>query len=555
MFSFLNRCSRNAVARRRARRQFLAVPALESLEDRVLLSNIAMFDGVLIVNGSNAAETLVVYHSHQDAMVQARVYAGNQLTSSFSVATADVRAISIRGFGGNDHAVNQTSFSDFLRGGTGDDRLTGGHGESIIFGQAGDDTLRGREGRGIVSGGTGNDVLVGGLQDDRLSGEGGNDLLLGLTGNDFLLGGNHNDRAFGGAGDDRIAGQAGRDLLRGEDQNDELRGGLGEDDLKGQGGNDRLVAVGDFDFEIGKEYLVEHVEMTPFDSSRVFERNSHSGIESAYLVGGAGDNLMATYNTDPWSSLIVYPFEGAVTFLGLGGNDRLLGGIGSDVLVGGAGGDFIQGGLNNDLMVGGPGNDGISVGMGDDRVEGGAGTDTIWAWWETSSSEGVHYILTDDSLTGQGIDSIAGIEEADLSGDDGDDVIDVSEFSGPVKLSGRRGNDTLIGTEADDELFGGGGNDTIRGGAGNDTIHGDDEFASDVGGDDTIYGGIGDDNMYGDDGNSTNNNISDGDDTMFGEDGNDTMFGEGGVDTLTGGDGADTLDAGGQPGDQEIQDF
>jgi Ca2+-binding RTX toxin-like protein len=54
-------------------------------------------------------------------------------------------------------------------GGDGDDTITGGAGDDVIFGDGGNDTL---------TGSAGNDVLVGGSGSDRLVGSAGNDILI-----------------------------------------------------------------------------------------------------------------------------------------------------------------------------------------------------------------------------------------------------------------------------------------------------------------------------------------------------------------------------------------
>ena len=73
-------------------------------------------------------------------------------------------------------------------------------------------------------------TLRGGPGNDRLSGGGGADKLVGGTGNDFLFGRGGGDSLFGGPGDDSLFGGGGGDLLR---------GGPGMDRVRGQAGNDQ----------------------------------------------------------------------------------------------------------------------------------------------------------------------------------------------------------------------------------------------------------------------------------------------------------------------------
>ncbi len=74
-----------------------------------------------------------------------------------------------------------------LRGGPGDDKLTGGAGPDKLIGGSGDDDLTGRGG---------DDSLFGGSGDDRLAGCGGNDSLHGGGGEDILLGGSGSNQIF-----------------------------------------------------------------------------------------------------------------------------------------------------------------------------------------------------------------------------------------------------------------------------------------------------------------------------------------------------------------------
>jgi Ca2+-binding RTX toxin-like protein len=71
-----------------------------------------------------------------------------------------------------------------IRGGTGNDTLTGDGNDNTIWG------------------GDGNDTIHGGGGNDALYGEGGNDQIYGDDGNDFLCGGTGSDSLYGGEGND-----------------------------------------------------------------------------------------------------------------------------------------------------------------------------------------------------------------------------------------------------------------------------------------------------------------------------------------------------------------
>ncbi|KDD15227.1 retention module-containing protein [Bordetella bronchiseptica] len=78
----------------------------------------------------------------------------------------------------------------------------------------------------------GNDELHGGAGNDILYGQGGNDKLYGGDGDDILYGGAGTDELRGGAGSDELHGGEGKDLLIGGQGDDILYGGDGSDTFK-----------------------------------------------------------------------------------------------------------------------------------------------------------------------------------------------------------------------------------------------------------------------------------------------------------------------------------
>ncbi|MFB2948620.1 type I secretion C-terminal target domain-containing protein, partial [Aeromonas hydrophila] len=111
----------------------------------------------------------------------------------------------------------------------------------------------------VLIGGDGNDILFGQGGDDFLFGGAGNDILFGGAGNDTLYGESGNDTLYGGSGNDTLYGGSGDDTLSGGLGNDILVGGLGNDILKGDGGADTFTwlqgdtAVG----SVAKDYVVD----------------------------------------------------------------------------------------------------------------------------------------------------------------------------------------------------------------------------------------------------------------------------------------------------------
>jgi Ca2+-binding RTX toxin-like protein len=141
------------------------------------------------------------------------------------------------GTGGSLSLLHSNTYSDTLRGGSGDDRMFGGdggdelHGDDghdIAYGQSGSDTLYGEAGADTLRGGAGNDILDGGADNDVLDGD---DLNPAAAGDDRLAGGGGNDLLVGGKGNDTLAGAAGTWSPgdHASSDNDTLIGGAGDD--------------------------------------------------------------------------------------------------------------------------------------------------------------------------------------------------------------------------------------------------------------------------------------------------------------------------------------
>ena len=547
---------------------------------------------------------------------------------------------------------------------TGSVTLAGGDGNDTLHGSPGDDRIEGGDGTDLVvsSGdvdqvlsdtmiaGAGNDVLVeietahltGGDSANSLdaSGFGGDTTLEGGDGDDTLLGGSGIDlllqiadadqvltttsltglgqntlanidqaRLVGGESNnllDAAAFTPGPVTLDGAGGNDTLFGSAGDDILQGGTGTDRVVSTGT-------------TNQVLTDTSLIADSNDTlAAIEEAELFGTSTDNFLDASG-----------FSGDTTLHASDGDDTLAGGIGTDLVrqtidadqsvsdsqLTGQGTDqltgielaWLTGGGNDNTLdasgfsVGGvtldgsDGNDTLIGGTGDDQLVGGDGIDQVR---QDSDND---QVLTDSLLTGEGDDALAGIEEAELNGGGGDNLLDATAFtSGSVTLSGLTGNDTLRGSAGDDNLDGGNGTDlveqtvdadqeltntqlsgrgtdqlagietahltggvgdnlisassftlgsvTLDGAAGDDNLTGGsqadviiaadgDDVANGRGGDDLISGGSGNDVFSG----------GAGADTLQGDAGDDTLSGQGGRDQLEGADGDDRLDGGGSP--------
>jgi Ca2+-binding RTX toxin-like protein len=386
-------------------------------------------------------------------------------------------------------------------------------------------------------GGDLNDILRGNSFANNLFGGPGEDLLDGKSGDDFLDGGEGNDDLDGGAGTDSIREIADTDftladasLQRSNGETDtlddieiaDLKGGdsvntFNLTDWSGGGsidGNDTVAGI---------DYLVvsADADITLTDALLTVSTSSGSvtltSIEIAELSGGPSVNVIDASG-----------FSGGTEILGWDGSDQLTGGSGHDDIQGGAGDDTISGNRGNDDLDGGSGADtlvetrstaatlfliqsdvlvidegGVPVdeqdgyinfealnvtgsGLNDTfdlsgwtggavTLDGGTGTDTLKA-----SGEGT-LILTNTTLTlpGGGGITFTGIEAAQLSGSDNDDVLDASTFTGAAEL---------LGLGGDDELHSGPGNDVLSGGKGDDRFLFLEDGAADS---DVVLGGAG----------------------------------------------------------------
>jgi Ca2+-binding RTX toxin-like protein len=93
----------------------------------------------------------------------------------------------------------------------------------------------------ILRGGDGNDSISGGARGESLFGDAGTDTLVGNAGRDQLYGGDGNDQLTGGAGNDRMFGGLGDDqFLNNETAAERATGG--RDILDGGGGRDTAQA-------------------------------------------------------------------------------------------------------------------------------------------------------------------------------------------------------------------------------------------------------------------------------------------------------------------------
>jgi Ca2+-binding RTX toxin-like protein len=257
---------------------------------------------------------------------------------------------------------------------------------------------------------------------------------------------------------------------------------------------------------------------------------------------------------------------------GLGGNDRLIGGLGSDAIDGGEGIDAASyersaGGVSVSL-AGGPGVGGDADGdtyaaienlMGSqyaDYLTGNDGANYLWGLggndvfisgggadvFDGGAGNDIYYVDSSDRIVesaGAGFDtvythasfslaSMAGVEKLVVTGTAAATVTGNAEAN---ILYGNAGYDKLYGNTGNDSLFGGAGNDYLRGDAGNDKLYGGTY-------NDALWGSAGNDSLYGEAGNDVLHGDA-GNDALSGGTHNDRLSGGAGKDVLTGGTGRD----------------
>ena len=215
------------------------------------------------------------------------------------------------------------------------------------------------------------------------------------------------------------------------------------------------------------------------------ECDTYERLGAEVDLGDGDDRALATLPHG-----IAKPVRHAVELDGGAGDDRLTGGESPDLLRGGDGDDLLLGNGHQDVIDGGAGADRLEGGDDDaktyyvfdppgtgtdplpgvgDELDGGTGPDVI------SGGPG---IVDEVSYSGRvaGVRASPGVLPDDGEPGEGDLVMDDVE-----RLTGGRGDDTLIGTpgfngfvagHGDDVVFGGGGfHDFSFGGPGDDTFY------------------------------------------------------------------------------------
>ncbi|UWR48159.1 M10 family metallopeptidase C-terminal domain-containing protein [Phaeobacter inhibens] len=390
--------------------------------------------------------------------------------------------------------------------------------DSLIIGDASNETLDGGAGGNTIFGLGGDDLIIGG-RDTLASRDINNTIDIADLedqtetddGNDALYGGDGNDTINGGAGDDLLDGGDGDDLLRGQAGVDVFRGGAGID-------------------------TVDFSQESPFQLLVNLETNVASGGTAS------GDTFYSIEN-------LIGSDDRIDRFIGTSDNNHFWGQGGGDVFNGGGGDDTLDGGNDGDMLYGEDGDDVLIGGSGQDYLDGGAGVDTVVY---TASSVGVTVDLENGTARGGDADGPVQIVGRGTTIRH-DIIVDVENAVGSLHddhLIGTDGENALSGGAGDDVLSGGGGADLLDGGAGSDTA----DYANATRG---VKLNMTNGKTEGDTYVSIENLSGSGfNDRMKGDAADNVLTGQGGDDTLRGaagddillGDFADAADAIPQPG-------
>jgi len=243
--------------------------------------------------------------------------------------------------------------SDHLFGGSGNDTIEGGAYGDWLYGGGGNDVMRG-DSAALDQADHGSDLLKGGAGDDQLSGEGGADRLLGGAGTDTLNGDAGDDELEGGSGADTMAGGAGDDFYDLDSAGDTIA------ELAGDG-VDRVLAR--LDYTLG-----DHVENLTLRGALA---QSGTGNSLANVLRGTvGDNTLSglggideLYGSDGDDTLL--GGGGTDRLEGGAGRDTISGGNGDDLVVGGANKDTLTGGDGSDTFFFGVGEVGAGASSAD----------------------------------------------------------------------------------------------------------------------------------------------------------------------------------------------
>jgi serralysin len=465
---------------------------------------------------------------------------------------------------------------DEIYGTEGNDLLTCGRGPTWINGLGGNDDLRSGIGNDTLHGGGGIDRILaevagdGRLDNERLSGMGEDHLsgieraelvaantlainrrldardfsrgavrLSGGSGNDLLYAPSKAGSAHAGAPRQSrwIAPTDTYNILDGARGDDTLIGGAGFDALMAENGGGHFVLGAGLFTGIGTAHFssIEFAILNGLSGGDILDASGFNGECTQLQGGGSNDTLIGgaaidclkfaesfssirisdtelfAFRQDWWTTDTLVEMDAAKI---IAGEHPIT--IDASAFTGSR--VIYEGGDGDDILIGRE--------VGRDRVR----ARLPWLAWDVVIGS---FVLTDSQLRGLGTDQFEGFEEAELLGNPGDNLFDVSAFTGLLTImEGGEGNDTYRGRQ--------GGIDRVRArgnvdfllingrltGVGIDVLEAIDEVEL-----------IGD----GDANRLDASAFSQGSVLLYGECGDDVLLGGAGNDLLSGGPGNNTL--------------
>jgi hypothetical protein len=439
--------------------------------------------------------------------------AGGPSNTTFTVSAWSGHG-SINGGGGTDTIV-ATKDADFTLSNTG---LVASDGLSLSLASVGIAKLTGGSSNNTftVSGWTGGGVLTGGGGSDTIAATKDQNFTLA---NNSLISGDLMSLVLSGFATANLTGGPSSDTFT-------VSGWTGGGTLDGGGGSATVLASKNADFTLTNSSLTASDHMA-LNLVR---------MKLGRLFGGAGNN---TFDVTGWSGL------GSLT--GNGGSDVVKAAkdfnftISNTGLRAGDGLALSLGGLATANLTGGPSANTFTVSgwTGAGTLTGGGGTDTVLAVKDTG------FTLTDATLTandGTAL-SLSGVRKAQLYGGPGNNVFDVTGWTGTGSLSGNGGTDTVVAAKAanfvlSDAGLRDDGDGMVLGLSGITAARltisgttGRQISAASFSGRTTLTGGSGNDTLIGGSGGNL----------LLGGAGDDSLVAGAGRDLLIGGAGADTL--------------
>ncbi len=467
---------------------------------------------------------------------------------SLNDITADIENLFFTG--GGDFKGGGNGLANVITGGIGNDVLDGDAGNDVLNGGDGNDFFDDSVGVNTLNGGKGNDIYVVNATLDKiveLTNQGTDEVRSSVT---FSLAKIANVESLTLTGGDNIdgTGNALNNVIKGNSGSNKLDGGTGNDTLFGAAGDTLFGGSGN------DIYVLDAGGGTVTESK-------NAGIDTVIVDDDFTLAALVTIENLTLSGTGKFSGDGNQlnNVITGNGNDNLLdGGDGNDTLDGGAGSDAMTGGKGNDIFIVDDLGDTVSeiFGEGVDQVKSAVNFDL--------SSKGA--VEVENLL-------LTGGDDIDGHGNDLNNI--VTGNAGENHLAGAGGNDTLVGGDGNDTLDGGAGIDTLIGGKGDDLYivdsatdkiteaakEGTDSVESSVtfslskftnveelhltGGSAAIDGtGNALGNLL--EGNDGANRLDGaaGNDTLLGGIGNDTLLGGAGNDLLSGGAGDDVMSGG-----------